>query len=236
LVRATEDITDVFEEKLRLVSLYASQFKLSFMEPILREIAEREGGGAGKLAEAYYRLQGRGSLPFESQLSRDWAGLALLQKGMRALLVKKAEWRRLTLMALPSTHLVRWGVNRWSLLFAFPNADLHFYVSDNMAWETDEGGNERLKLDFVQGRRRGWIATMWREFFHFHTPTIVLWQGAYGSGLQGKHRKFINALAKLINGLIKLVLPFRHVLIAKTLADFCGVLNEQLEEEQGHSE
>jgi hypothetical protein len=32
------------------------------------------------------------------------------------------------------------------------------------------------------------------------------------------------------------VLPFRHVLIAKTLADFCGVLNEQLEEEQGHSE
>ena len=80
LIRATEDITDVFEEKLRLVSVYASQFKLSFMEPTLRGIAERDGGGAGKLAETYHRLEGELCRPVESHLSRECVGLARLGK------------------------------------------------------------------------------------------------------------------------------------------------------------
>jgi LmbE family N-acetylglucosaminyl deacetylase len=231
LVRATEDITDVFEEKLRLLSLYASQFKLSFMEPKLRGLAEREGGGAGKLAEAYHRLEGEVCLPVESRLSVEWAGLATLQTGMRALLLERRQWRRLTVMALPSAHLWRWRANRESLLSAFPNADLRFHVSEDMAWQTEEAGNERVRLDFVRGRWRAWVAINWREFFHFRTPTIVLWRGAYSAGLQHKHRKLISSLARLINMFIKSLLPFRHVLIAKTLDDFCCVLNEQLRED-----
>jgi len=243
LARATEDITDVFEEKLRVVSLYASQFKLPFMEPTVRGLAEREGGGGGKLAEAYHRLEGEVCLPVESRLSREWAGLATLRKGMRALLPERTKCRRLTVMALPSSHLGIWRANRESLLSAFPNADLRFYASEGMAWQTEEGGNEKLRLDFVRGRWRGWIATNWREFFHFRTPTIVLWGGAYGFRPKHKHKKLINALARLtnllvnalarlINLLIKALLPFRQVLIAKSLGDLCGVLNEQLEEDQ----
>jgi hypothetical protein len=100
-----------------------------------------------------------------------------------------------------------------------------------------------LRLDFVRGRWRGWVATNWREFFHFRTPTVVLWGGAYGFRPKFKHKKLnnalarltnllINALARLINLLIKALLPFRQVLIAKSLGDLCGVLNEQLEEDQ----
>jgi hypothetical protein len=228
LVRATEDITDVFEEKLRLISLYASQFKLSYMEPMVRGLAARAGGGRGKLAETYHRVEGEVCRPLESRLAREWAGLAAIQKGMSALLSERTQWRRLTVIALPSSHLGRWTANRESLLAAFPNADIQCYAPEGMVWQTEDGGNERLRLDFVRGRWRGWIAVDWREFFRFHTPTIVLWRNAYGAGLQSKRPKLIKVLANLINLLIKTLLPFRKVLIVKTLDDCCGVLNEQL--------
>ena len=107
-----------------------------------------------------------------------------------------------------------------------------------MAWQTEEGGSERLKLDFVRSGWRGWIATSWRELFHFRTPMIVLWVGAYGFRRKDKYTKLANALATLtnlavnaaatlINLLIKGLLPLRQVLIGKSLGDFCGVMNEQ---------
>jgi LmbE family N-acetylglucosaminyl deacetylase len=243
VVRATEDITDVFEEKLRLLSLYASQFKIPFMEPIVRGLAEREGGGEGRLAETYHRLEGEVRPPLESRLSREWAGLARLEKGVRALLPHRTESRRLAVMALPSSHLGIWRVNRESLLSAFPNADVRFYGSEDMAWQAEEGGNGKLRLDFVRGSWLGWTATNWREFFRFRTPTIVLWGGAYGFRLKDKYKKlanararmtnlFVNAVAGLINLLIRALLPFRRVLIAKSLGDFCGVLNERLQEDR----
>src|SRR5207244_6484281 len=45
LIRAAEDITDVFGEKLRLISVYAWQFKGSYIEPGIRKCAERASGG-----------------------------------------------------------------------------------------------------------------------------------------------------------------------------------------------
>jgi LmbE family N-acetylglucosaminyl deacetylase len=68
LTRGREDITDVFREKLRLVSVYASQFKLSYIEPILRQVEERETGVAGTFAEAVHYVEGELKLTVESRL------------------------------------------------------------------------------------------------------------------------------------------------------------------------
>lgn len=231
-VRATEDITDVFEEKLRVVSLYASQFKLSIMEPAIRGLGERDGGGARKLAEVYHRLEGEVCLPLESSLSRDWAGLAALQTEVRALLRDRTKCRRLTVIALPSCHLASWKTDTESLLAAFPNAELSVYASEDVAWQAEEGGKGRLVLKVVRGGWWGWVGVMWRELFRFRAPTVVLWQGAYGIGLQQKFKKLIKMSVKLVNMLIKSLLPFRQVLFAKTLRDFCGVLNERLGSDQ----
>ncbi|MGH9448890.1 MAG: PIG-L deacetylase family protein, partial [Terriglobia bacterium] len=94
LVRATEDITDAFEEKLRLVSVYASQFKPSYIDAVIRRFAESEGGRAGKFAEAYHRLEGTPRLPLESSLARNWAGLETLRKDVCALLPERMHCRR----------------------------------------------------------------------------------------------------------------------------------------------
>jgi LmbE family N-acetylglucosaminyl deacetylase len=229
LVRSTEDIGDVVEEKVRVVSVYASQFKASYIEPGIRGHAELEAGAPGKFAEAYHRVEGEVHLPPESDLSQEGAGLAALGTRMGALLTDRARRRRVTVMALPSGSLGKWKTDSESLAAAFPNADLRVNVPENMAWQAEEGGNDKLRLELVHGGWRGWFGVVVREFFHVRTPTIVLWRGAYGAAPMSKPKKLVNAS-------IRALLPFRHLLFARTLWDVCCVLNEQLEGKRGRSE
>ncbi|HUL29153.1 MAG TPA: hypothetical protein VLZ03_01770, partial [Thermodesulfobacteriota bacterium] len=212
LVRGTEDITDVFEEKLRVLSIFASQFKLSYMEPRIRKFGEHEGGTAGKFAEPYYRVEGEPCLPLESQLFRK--DPASLQTDIHRLLPKMTKYRRLTVMALPSGRIGTWKANKESLMAAFPNIDLRGYVSEKTAWQAEEGGKDKLRLQVVRGRWRGWGGVILRNLFRFQTPTLILWYGAYGTSIRRR--------------LIKWMLPFRYVLFSATLCDFICILNEQL--------
>ena len=56
LEREIVDITDVFEEKLSLVNVYASQGKASFINPRLARVAEAAAASSGRRAETTYRL------------------------------------------------------------------------------------------------------------------------------------------------------------------------------------
>jgi LmbE family N-acetylglucosaminyl deacetylase len=221
LVRAAEDITDVFEEKLRLSSIYASQFKLSYLGPMLGGFARREGGSEGRLAEVFHRVEGERCLPLESNLSRDQAGLMTLGAGLRSLLQKRTKCRRLRVMALPTGHLRDWKTDSESLVSAFPNADLCVYAPADMAWQAQDAGNNKLRVEFVHGGWAGWLKVIWHELFRFGTPTVVMWRGAYSSTPP------MRTLKKLINIFIKSLLPFRQVLFTRRLCDFCCVLKEQ---------
>jgi LmbE family N-acetylglucosaminyl deacetylase len=221
LVRATEDITDVLEEKMHLCSIYASQFKVSYIEPMIRGFAAREGGAARKFAEVYHVMEGERRLPLESHLSRDWSDMAALDTQVRSLLQKSTKCRRLTVMALPSGHLGKWRMDSEFLASAFPNSDLCVYAAADLAWQAEEGGNAKVRLKLVRGGWGGWISVILRELFRFGTPTVVMWRGAYSATPP------MRTLKKLINMLIRLFLPFRQVLFTRRLSDFCGVLNEQ---------
>jgi hypothetical protein len=221
LVRVAEDVTDVFEQKLRAISVYGSQFKLSYMEPRIRELAEREAGIAGKLAEVYYRVEGNLHLPSEAELSRDWVGLTALGAGIRAVLLKRPRRRRVTVIILPSSHFGIWTTDSESLSAAFSGTDLRVFAPQNMAWQAAELENTKLVLEFVRDGARGWVGVTCRELFSFRNPTIVLWRGAYGIGR-------MRTLKRLINMLIRFLLPFRPVLFARTLRDLSCILDEQL--------
>jgi LmbE family N-acetylglucosaminyl deacetylase len=56
LRRTVEDVGDVFDDKLEIVSAYASQFKMRFMKPLLVEHAEAAAGKAGARAEVFHEL------------------------------------------------------------------------------------------------------------------------------------------------------------------------------------
>jgi hypothetical protein len=220
LVRAAEDVTDVFEQKLRVISVYGSQFKLSCIEPRIRELAVREAGLAGRFAEVYYRVEGNLHLPPESELSGHRVALTALRTGIRALLLEKARCRRLTVMILPSSHLAMWTTDSESLSATFPNTDLRVLAPQDMAWQATELRNTELQLELVRGGPRGWGGVICRELFCFRTPTIVVWRGAYGTGRMRKRKRLVNVL-------IKFLLPFRSVLFARTLRDLSCILDEQ---------
>ena len=65
--------------------------------------------------------------------------------------------------------------------------------------------------------------------FRFGCPTLVLWRGAYGVGLQQRFRRVTAILVRSAHGLIRCLLPFRDVLFAKSLSDLCGVWAENME-------
>jgi LmbE family N-acetylglucosaminyl deacetylase len=231
LIRHTEDVTDVFEEKLRAISVYASQFKLAFIEPKIRRLAEREGAAPGKLGETYHCLEGEVSLPPEMLLARESRGMMAFQSGVQVLLTKDKKWRRVTVMALPTGSLMRWKTDGDFFAATFPNADLRVYAPEEMIWQTEDGehdGNARLRLVRVRGLL-GWVGVIGRELFSVGTPTFVLWRGAYGAL---PHRN----LKKLFNIFIKSLLPFRRVLFARALRDLCLIQDTDFSAVRGDAE
>lgn len=203
----------MFQAKLRLASIYASQFKLAYIEPKLRKIGEREARSAGKFAEAYHYMEGERGLPLESTLSPGAPALAALKREVSCLLRERTKLRRFKVVALPTGSLGRWRADSETLAGAFPNAHLSVYAAEGLAWQADSGGIKQADVRIVRRGRLGCLLAVLRQLFDFRTPTVVLSSGAYNPGL--KHK------------LIKALLPFRHVLYAKVLCDLCCVLNEQ---------
>jgi hypothetical protein len=180
-------------------------------------------------------------MPAESRLSREADGLGSLAEEIRRLMPIRANCRRVAVISAPTGHLGRWQSDTELLLEAFPAAQIAVYASEDAMWQvqdldkqennqiksgTDAGG-PRLSLRFVGSLH--WFSVVCRELLRFGTPTIVLWRGAYGVGLQQKHQKLIKLAARLSNAVARLFFPLRSVYFAKTLRDFCGVLNEELE-------
>lgn len=221
LVRETEDITDVIEEKVRLSNIYASQFEPAYLEAMLRGFAGREASALGRFAEVHHRLEGERFLPLESQFAPDWSGMATLDRGLRSLRRKNVEGRRLAVIALPSGCVLDWKAHTESLASAFPVSDMRVYLSGDLAWQAEEPGNAKVKLRIVRSGWAGWIGVTCRELFRFGTLTVIVWRGAYSSTPPMRTAK------KLINAIIRSLLPFRPVLFTRRLGDFCSVLNEQ---------
>lgn len=218
-LRLTEDISDVLDEKMRLSSVYASQFKSSYIESIIRRFADREASTTGRPAEAYYHLEGLGSLPQESQFARDWHGLAKLRTKLHRLLQKPAHPRNLSVIALPSAHLVNWIADTELLTGILRNAHIRFYVSSELAWQMELGVSVKVTSQVVRGWSQ-WITIFLREVLHFRTPTVVMWRGAYSATPP------MRPVKKPINLLIRCLFPFRPVFFARRLGDICCVLNE----------
>lgn len=218
-----EEIADVLPEKIRIAAVYASQYKRSFIDSLLRNKAKRVAGKEKIFAEAFYRIEGRVHVPLESEMHREKPGLTTLcERAVR--LQNERRDRRLTVIALPSGHLGQWSSDVEFLRSTFPDFDFRAYVADDCAWQISDRNN----VDLTIVRRNEWLGVISREFFRFGCSTVVLWRGAYGVGLQKRFRGLIALGVRGIHALIRCLLPFREVLFAKSLSDLCGVLAENM--------
>ena len=227
LTQTNEDVTDVFQEKLRVLSVFGSQFKVAYMEPRVREVAERAAGSRGRRAEVYYQVRGGLHLPPESMLSPEAHGLGVLRNGCSSILRAGLPRHQVTVLALPSSHLGNAIRERESLHSAFPNVRLRVVGTPNALTSTGGLISRGVDLEFAGDGPLGWLAPLLRQSYAVGTPTIVLWRGAYAIGNK-------RTLKRLINTLLRILLPFRPVLFATTLRDVCCVLDELSANRPGH--
>jgi LmbE family N-acetylglucosaminyl deacetylase len=163
LVPEPLDITDVFEEKVRLVGVYASQFKARAMEPNLR-LRATETGDDGRLVERAHRLMTRPLLPPESELAPDAPELAKIRRRMEPWLARRESIRDLTIVA--GAALGRYEEAMGLLLETFPNARVHFAVADEHRWETESWSHPRVAIRSLR--------SLPREALRAGAPVIVV--------------------------------------------------------------
>jgi LmbE family N-acetylglucosaminyl deacetylase len=209
-----EDVTDVFDDKLHVVSVFASQFKPSAMEVVIRNSARHSRGtDAVALVERFGRIDGEVSRPPRSHLLLDSACIAAaLRTQTRTLLKRAKQCRRLVVLALPSGHMGLWTDDRDRLLATFPNATVCAYVAESIAWQMKDGQTDRLQVISVPKGLWRWTVVCVRELIRFGTPTLVVARRA--NARDNWHRR----------ALVRLLMPFRTVLFARQLNDFCQLL------------
>ena len=163
LVPEPVDITEVFEEKVRLVGVYASQFKARAMEPNLRKRAA-ETGDDGRLVERAHRLATRPLAPPESELAPDAPALARMRRRMTPWLARRESIRDLTIVA--GAALGRYEDAMCMLLDAFPNARIHLLVAEAFRWETESWSHPRVSVRSLR--------SLPREALRIGAPLILI--------------------------------------------------------------
>jgi LmbE family N-acetylglucosaminyl deacetylase len=214
LRQESEPIDEVFDRKIRAISIFASQFKRSAMAPKLHECAR--DAGPCRLSERYYRLEGTLRLPNESALAPDAESLSSLRRTVIDLVSRRGSIRRLAIVLLPNSHLGNWREDRANLLAAFPQASLHVYVPKASAWEADGTGDPRVKVSVVADGQAGLLDVARREVLSLGTPTLLVSWGAYGAGSRSKQAVF------------EWTFPLREAIWVRTLTDLCAVIADEI--------
>lgn len=218
LLRSTEDVTDAFDEKLRLISVFASQFKRCFMEPLIRECAGRGDPTAqGRLAEVYYRVEGRLALPSESSMALNRDVLEEVRRSARSLSKKPKELQRIVVLATPSANLGRWRTDCDRLLASFPKCKITLYTSRETAWQVAAPAHERINVAVIQDGIAGWILETLKAAFQARTGVVILWWGA-GRKNRGWKGTVLEGMASFL----------RKTVFAQSLGDLCLLLEEEI--------
>lgn len=167
-----EDVSQAFDAKLRLLSIYGSQFKMSYMAPKVDAAARHASTGNGRHFECLYRLFGapRAIDPFQLYSGRQF---------VEELAVRLVPWYARNRLArhiriISPMAAGRWGLDVGLLLDLFPNATLELHVSEDNLAETEELLSPRVEVQPVHGRNSAWLRRVLKLSVSRPYPMIVL--------------------------------------------------------------
>ena len=172
LARKVEDVTEVFEHKLRMVAVFGSQFKPEYMDPRVRASALFASPGAGRLGEVRHeiaRLSDR--IPFENM----WYGagrVERLAKRLRAWYPRNRGARRIRILCPIGVGFWHWEMGY--LLEKFPDAEIEVHMTEDAVAETATLENERLNVVPVRCMAAGWTKRLLSCAMNPRVPTIAL--------------------------------------------------------------
>lgn len=172
LEREVVPVADVFEEKLRLVSLFGSQFKLEALRPGIEASARAAAGEPGGLAELFIRLHTPPARLDPLSLYVDQAAVRRLADSLRPWLRRHRRARLVRVLSrVPAG---RWATDVGLLLDAFPDARIEAHVAPGGLAEALEFRSPRVSVHAVPEGTLSWIGLAVRLAFSAPAPTLFL--------------------------------------------------------------
>jgi LmbE family N-acetylglucosaminyl deacetylase len=165
------DISDALEDKLRLVSIYGSQFKLNRVARGVEEAAKRASpDGAGRY-ELCYELKTPPRSPDPFAMYSGHGRIRQLLPTLAAWHREHAGAARIRVVSIePIPHWEVLGL----LLDAFRAAAIDLHVPAVYAADGPPKLSSRIELHPVEGGRPGWLARLARLALARPTPTIFM--------------------------------------------------------------
>jgi LmbE family N-acetylglucosaminyl deacetylase len=162
-------IAPVFNEKLRLVSLYASQFKIDAIGPDVKKNARMAARDDG-LAERLWRVQKPPSMTGSLAIRCDEPIVQKATEKLSGWLRRNRNKSRIRLLLLVPAG--RWAEDMQYLLRTFPMA--HFDVHVAIVSETTQFGSPRIRVSQVGSGPKAWGTFAMRLMLMKPMPTLFL--------------------------------------------------------------
>lgn len=206
LERQHEDIGPALDGKLRLNSVFGSQFKLNYMADTIRESAKRASLSGDGCCELLFRVK---ATPGPIDELAAYSG----KDEVESLIVQLRSWYSRHKSAKRIRILSPVAVGRWAddlsfLLEAFPNATIEVYVSKNYVAETDRLTSSRLEIRTVDNTPAAWMRQVIRLLFSWPHPLVFLTGEKKGK----RTARFVKTICLLADPLI--TLRMNHLVLA----------------------
>lgn len=175
--RVASDITASMSAKLRLISIFASQFKMDYMRSKVEATARMTSQSDGRFGELLVRID---KLPDQIQQLEVYSGCMDIVE----LLGRLGKWLQRNRTAERITILCPMGVGRWKeymefLLRSFPNAIFEFHITEDAADETRRFMSPRIVVRPVNGLAWAWMLRILRVGLLRSRPLIVFTGSRY---------------------------------------------------------
>ena len=169
--RVIHDVSGEMPAKLRLISIFASQFKMSYMRPKVEKTARLVQMTGNRSCELLIKLE---NLPRALDSFELYSG----KEAVLALRRRIAKWHAKNRYARRITILCPMGIGRWRenmeiLLRCFPSSNFELHLTDDSYDETERFQSPRITIKPVHGLAKGWILRLLKVFIWPPRPLVL---------------------------------------------------------------
>ena len=168
----TIPVTEAFPDKLRLVSLFGSQFKLEALRPGIEAAARAAAGEGGGMAEILYRVAAPPERVDCLALSIGAAEVRRLAEALGPWIERHRRARRIRVFLRPPAG--RWGEDMQLLLDALPAATFSVRASRDALAEATDVRHPRIEVGPIGRGGAAWALAMLGADLEGPAPTLLV--------------------------------------------------------------
>ena len=168
LVPWHQDVTEFLDRKLDLLTIFASQFKVSAVERGVKRSAA--GDSSERIVERFWIVT---KLPDELPKDEIWfgaSGVAETASKLREFSRKSKNAKRVAIFAISASG--RWSDDARSLKILFPAAKFVVYAGPKICAEFEAVADNKTELNCIDGRPESWMKAALREAATSHRIVI----------------------------------------------------------------